>query len=97
MKTRNRSGLVTALAVSLGFVAALLAGGCADSDETTGAPGGLAEEAALGEDGAAVEIEHAEALGQANICRCPICTSRQAGGGIHLRAGRAGSVGGGES
>jgi hypothetical protein len=80
MKTRNRSGLITVLAASFGLVAALFAGGCAESDDTDGA-GGPSDQVVLAEggEGDGEAVDHVDLLTHPLNCGCPICTSRQAG------------------
>ncbi|MCU0682657.1 MAG: hypothetical protein MUF34_10475 [Polyangiaceae bacterium] len=87
MKTSYRSGFLSALTVSVGLLAALLAGGCAAPDDVE-ADGAAAE--ALG--GVEETTEEASAAEEASVlhvashaagCRCGICT-----GGRHAHEAR---------
>jgi hypothetical protein len=87
MKTSYRSGFITALTVSVGLLAASLAGGCAAPDDVEA--GNPPAEAASGVEGATEEASAAEEAGALHVashaagCRCGICT-----GGRHAHEAR---------
>lgn len=85
MKARNRSAFITVLTASLGLVAALLAGGCAEADDTDAGQGG-SEPASIagGEEGVAEDVHVGEEANHVDLlthplgCRCPVCTGGRA-------------------
>lgn len=87
MKTSYRTGFLTALTLSLGLLAASLAGGCAAPDDVDA--GGAAAEAVDGVEGSTEEASAAAEVGVLLVaphtagCRCGICT-----GGRHAHEAR---------